>query len=205
MNRNGKLSGKWISQLPEEEIIELKFENSRLSFIRRSKMDGGDVELRFEGVIIGNRLTGHFASGINRLDVTGTRIIIPLAGKWEIITTTERSKNISTLTVRDDMTATYKLGDYNDVPVRNLEFKNGLLNFKVDLNFGEIVYRMDFAGQITGTTIEGEFTTPRGIMKAIGKKIEEDKNRCEQHSTLPLANHPGPNAPTDKCCCDSKI
>ena len=202
-DENGRLTGKWMSQLPEDEITDLKFDGNKLNFVRKSRTYDGVMKFEFEGMVIDDILIGQFTSGVSKIDVTGNRKVIPLQGEWEIVTAASSGERTSILTVNDDMTAVYRLGGV-DVPVKNLDYEYGQLTFTVDLSFGEIVFRMDFAGHVSDKKIEGQFTTPRGIRKVTGKKIDT-KDQCEQQCSLPMANNPGLEKQVGQCCVCSEL
>ncbi len=172
----GKEDGTYTASLadaPEGDVIsEVKCEDGNLCFVRKCKMEDKEVTMNFDGMVENNKLTGKFTTDAGQMEVTGMRIMPSIAGKWEITTTSERGERTSVLTIKDDMTGTYQMRD-EDVPVKDLKYDQGQLSFKVEMNFGDNPFVMEFKGKVDGTSIDGEFTTPRGARKATGKKVVE--------------------------------
>jgi len=167
---DGKLVGKWTSERGEDTISDVKFEDGKLTFTRKSTFGDREWESTFEGTIKGHELTGKFKTERGEMTVTGKRIGIELIGKWELTTTSERGTRTSTLVVDGDMTATYQTG-FGEVPVSDLKLEGNKVTFKITMGFGERQFEMEFKGKLEGNTLDGEFISERGTRQVTGKKI----------------------------------
>jgi hypothetical protein len=170
----GSLMATCESKMEEDVISDVKFEDGKLSFNRACKKDGNDVAMSFEGIIMHNMLAGKYTSEVGQWDVAGIRICPELIGKWELKTDAESGTKTAILTINDDMTGTYQSSDA-DVPIKELNYEEGKLNFKIEMQNGdEQLVEMGFKGEFHGNAINGELTTPKGINKITGKKISAD-------------------------------
>ena len=66
----GKLTGTWAGRGREMELSELRFEGGRLSFTRRM---GPDMEMKYEGTVKGDRITGTYAGEMGEFESNGKR------------------------------------------------------------------------------------------------------------------------------------
>jgi hypothetical protein len=55
--------------------------------------------------------------------------------------------------------------------VTDLKLDGNNLSFKVTVKNGDRDVTTEFQGKLEGTTLKGEFTTPRGKREATGKKV----------------------------------
>lgn len=67
---NGKLTGTWAGRGREMELSELRFEGDRLSFTRRM---GPGMEMKYEGTVKGDRITGKYAGQVGEFESNGKR------------------------------------------------------------------------------------------------------------------------------------
>jgi len=84
-NEDGTLAGKWIGQRGDSTIANMKFEGSKLTFTRTSKMGAMEVESKFEGTVEGDQIKGVFKSERGDREANATRVgaTKPEAGKAE--------------------------------------------------------------------------------------------------------------------------
>jgi hypothetical protein len=92
-------------------------------------------------------------------------------GQWEFTTQSQRGQRTQVLTLKEDMTGTYQMRD-RDVAIKDFKVDGAAVAFKVDMNFGERSFTMDFKGTLDGDTLNGQFVTPRGTREAKGKRLE---------------------------------
>ena len=70
---DGSLSGQWTSGRGTSEIDDLKFEDGRLTFVRRFTIQGRTMEMRFAGKVVDGKLTGEFDSSRGKTPANGAR------------------------------------------------------------------------------------------------------------------------------------
>ncbi|HAK94650.1 MAG TPA: hypothetical protein DCM87_06520, partial [Planctomycetes bacterium] len=129
-------------------------------------------KLDFTGTLAGKTLKGQLTSPRGTREVTGKKIdaAAALAGAWEFTRETPQGARTSTLTVKDDLTATYAVRD-TTVPVADLRVEGDKVSFKVTMKFNDREVVMEFKGTLKGDTLAGELTTPRGAREAVGRKV----------------------------------
>lgn len=71
---DGTLAGYWTSRPGERQIADVKSENGRLTFVWKVPLGGREVQLAFDGVVEGDKLTGFWNGPAGKLAVTGTRV-----------------------------------------------------------------------------------------------------------------------------------
>ena len=70
---DGVLVGKWIGNRGRSVISDLKFEKGNLTFIRKVQLGEREINVRFEGKIEGDKMTGIFIMQRGKIEVNGTR------------------------------------------------------------------------------------------------------------------------------------
>ncbi len=168
---DGSFAGKWKSQWGESKLTDVVFKDDKLSFTRTSKYGDREWKSTFEGTVAGNDLKGKIKSEWGEFDANGTLVTPSVFGKWEITSESRRGTRKRTLTLNEDMTGTYQMRD-REVPIKDLKIDQQQITFKLDMNFGERSFTMDFKGKFDGDTIDGEFITSRGSRKATGKRVD---------------------------------
>jgi hypothetical protein len=169
---DGTLTAAWAGDTGGDVISDVKSENGNLSFIRKYKTDANEVTMTFAGLVEDNKLKGKFTSDAGELDITGTRISPSIAGQWDLTTISDRGEQNSTLIIKDDMTGVYQVMN-REVPAKDLKYEQGILSFRVEFIFSDNTFEMEFKGKVNNSSIEGEFSTPRGIRRVIGKKVTQ--------------------------------
>ncbi len=169
-NADGSLSGQWLSDYGEHVVSDVKFENGKLTFNRKSKLGEREWESSFEGTVEGNQLKGAIKSERGEIEANGTKAGADIFGKWELTTTSERGTRTRILTINEDMTGTYQMRN-RDVPVKDLKVEGNKLSFKVEMTFNERSFEIDFKAEIDGDTLKGESTTARGTREFTGKRV----------------------------------
>jgi len=96
--------------------------------------------------------------------------IEPVVGKWELTSTGRRGPRTNTLTINEDMTATYQ-GRRGEIPVTDLKIEGDQLSFAITMKFRDREFAMTFNGTVQGPTLKGLWTTSRGTREVTGKKI----------------------------------
>jgi len=168
---DGTLEGKWISERGEHEISNVKFQNDKLTFSRKSTFGERTWESDFEGMVKGHKLTGAFKSDRGEMPTTGQRVGAALVGKWELTTTSDRGPRTRMLTFFGDMTGRYEFFS-GEIPMKSVKLEDDQVTFIVEMGFGDQTFTLDFKGKLDGKNLTGELTSPRGTSAATGKKIE---------------------------------
>ncbi len=91
-------------------------------------------------------------------------------GTWELTSESSRGTRTRTLKINEDFTGVY-IGRNRETPVTDLKLKGDQLSFKVKMEWRDREFTMDFDGTVKGNSIEGTWTTSRGVRDVIGKKI----------------------------------
>jgi hypothetical protein len=169
-NKEGELVGKWESRRGETEVTDLTYELGTITFKRTSTYQGNERQSTFEGEIDRetDTLNGTMKSERGEITVTGKRVGGPVIGTWNLETTREGgSPRQQRLVVNRDLT-----GLYGAMSIKQVNFEDGKVTFKIVLQFGENPFEMNFAGKIDDEgKLTGEMTTSRGTSKITGKKV----------------------------------
>jgi len=171
-DKEGKLTAQWQSQEGEHEITDVKYEQRKLTFKRKSKIRDCQWESTFEGTIRRDTLSGVFKSERGEVTAEGKRIGSSLIGNWNLEVTSERGSRKQRLKVNPDMS-----GMYGAIPIKKVHLKNNKVSFKTVLEFRERKYEMSFEGTLEESKLTGELTTSRGTRKVTGTKVVRTSGR----------------------------
>ena len=171
-NKEGKLTGQWQSQEGEHEITDVKYEQRKLTFKKKSKIQDRQWESTFEGTIRRNTLSGVFKSERGEITSEGNRIGASLIGNWNLEVTSERGSRKQRLKVNPDMS-----GMYGAVPIKKINLENDKVSFNIVREFGERKFEMNFEGKLEESKLTGELKTSRGSRKVTGTKVVRTSRR----------------------------
>jgi hypothetical protein len=169
-NADGALEGKWVSRRGGAEISNVKFQNGKLTFDRKSTFNNNTYESSFEGTVKGDELTGAFKTQRGEMAATGKRFGAPLIGKWELTSTSDRGTRKSILTINGDLSGRYESFG-GEIPIKDLKLEGNQVTFAVEMGFGDRTFRLDFKGTLEGDTLKGQMTSSRGTSEITGKKM----------------------------------
>jgi len=165
------LAGKWDAESGEHAVSNVKFEDGKLTYTRKSKFGEREFESSFEGAIQGNKLAGAFKSEQGELPATGERVGAALVGKWELTTTSERGTRTRMLTIYGDMTGRYESFG-GEIPIKDLKLEGDEVTFVLEMGFGDQTFKMDFKGKLDGKSLTGQLVSERGTTEVAGKMLE---------------------------------
>jgi len=94
-----------------------------------------------------------------------------IVGTWELTTVSSRGTRTNTLTINEDLTGTYQSRN-RETPIMDLKVEGDAVSFKMERSFREEKVLFEFEGKLEGTTLKGQFITPRGSREVTGKKVE---------------------------------
>ncbi len=170
--KEGKLEGKWTETIGEHSVSDVKFEDGKLTFTRKSKIEDMEFESTYEGTVKGDELVGTLKSEMGDIQINGKRFGTALIGTWELTTTSDFGTRTSMLVVDPDMTGTYETFG-GEVPVKDLKLDGDQVTFGIEMGFGDRTFKMDFKGKMEDKTIKGQMTSDRGTDEVSGKKVEK--------------------------------
>ena len=169
---DGTLEGKWTSGFGENVVSDVKFQNGKLTFSRKTKLpDGGEFASTFEGTITGHKLTGTNKSERGEIAVNGQRVGAALVGKWELTSTSGQGPRTRMLTIYGDLTGRYEIFGA-EIPIKEIKLEGDQVTFNIETGFGDQTFTMEFKGKLDGKTLSGQLTTPNGTRDLTGKKVE---------------------------------
>jgi len=171
-DKEDNLTAQWQSQRGEHEITDVKYEQRKLTFKRKSKIQDRQWESTFEGTIRRDTLSGVFKSDRGEITAEGKRIGAFLIGNWDLEVTSERGSRKQRLKVNPDMS-----GLYGAIPIKKVNLEDNQVSFKTVLEFGERKFEMSFEGKLEESKLTGELTTSRGSQKVTGSKVIRTSRR----------------------------
>jgi hypothetical protein len=162
----------------EIPIKNLKFEGDQLTFAIEMGFGDQTFTMDFKGKVDGKTLKGQMTSSRGTSEVAGKKIeaakpqASAIVGTWEFTRVNQQgTQTTSTLTIKPDMTGTYKARD-TEFPVTGLTVNGDQVSFKVTVKYNDTEVPMEFKGKLDGGTLKGEFTSERGTREAVGKKVQ---------------------------------
>jgi len=168
---DGMLEGKWESQRGNTAISNVKCQNGKLTFDRKSTFNDNTYESSFEGMIKGNDIAGIFKSQRGEMEASAVRLGAPLIGKWELTTTSDRGTRTRILTVFGDLSGRYEWFGGSEVPIKDLKLEGNEVTFAIEMGFGDQTFVSEFKGTLAGETLNGQMTSSRGTTEVKGKKM----------------------------------
>ena len=173
MRVNGDMTGRYEFFGGEIPMKDLKLEGNQVTFALEMGFGDQTFTLNFKGTLDGTNLKGQMTSDRGTSEITGKKVeqASAVVGTWEFTRETDRGTRTSTLKIKPDMTGTYTMRD-NEVKVKDLKVDGNNVGFKLELNFNDRQFTMEFKGMVEAKTLKGEFITQRGAREAVGKKID---------------------------------
>ncbi len=169
---DGTLECKWTEEMGEHVVSDVKFKDGKLTLTRNTKFEDFEFETTYEGTIKDHKLTGTLKGEMGEWPANGQRFGVPLIGKWELKSDTERGPRTSMLTIDTDLTGMYESFG-GEIPVKDLKLEGDQVTFKVELGFGDRTFQLDFKGKLDGKTLKGQMSSERGTRDVTGKKVEK--------------------------------
>jgi len=163
---------EWFAGV-EIPIQDLKLEDNSVTFAIVTSFGDQTYRSDFKGTLAGKSLKGQITSDRGTTEVDGKKMELAslVVGTWEFTRETQRGTRTSTLTIKPDMTGSLTMRD-NEVPVTDLTVNGNQISFKITVTYNNNEMTLDFKGIVEGRTLQGEFSTPRGVRETVGKKIQ---------------------------------
>ena len=168
---DGTYEGKWDEE-GEHVLSNVKFQDEKLMLTRDSKIGEFEFQTTCELMVKGDELKGTMKSDMGDLQVKGKRVGIPLIGKWELTTTSDRGTRTRMLTIFSDMTGRYESFG-GEIPIQDLKLEGDQVTFILEMGFGDRVFRQEFKGKLDGKSLTGQFVSDRGTTEVAGKMLKE--------------------------------
>ncbi len=177
---NPDLTGKYIGDIGEFDVQNLKVDGSQVTFLVNLEFQGEELPLEFEGTLDGASLTGEFMmQGSPAADVEGKRTAAPAAsaeaaamvGSWDAAGQSQQGPFQHTIIINADLTGKY-IAEAQQFDVENLSVDAGKVTFGMTVDLQGQEFPMEFEGAIDGETFKGEFLiqgTPVGQLTATKK------------------------------------
>ena len=166
VGKNGKLTATWQSDSGQDEITNVQFKNSQLTFNRKTTINDKLSESSFQATIKKHKLTGTLKTQQGEISVEATRFGAVLIGKWNLEVASDSGVRTQMLTVRPDLTALY-----GPIPVEKVNLDENKVSFKTALQIGDRKIETSFTGSIDKRTLTGDLTTSGGTRQVRGIRI----------------------------------
>lgn len=176
-NKEGRLTGTWMSFWRLSELKDIKYEGGQLSFVQVYRFRERESEAKFVGTVKRRKLTGTLSSDRGESKIEGTRLrpMSRAAGSWNMKIKVGESEYTATLIVKTDkdgkLAADWQSqwGEHN---ISDVEFKRNKLKFKRTSKVRDRQWESTFDGTLRrGHTLSGTFTSDRGKIEAEGKRF----------------------------------
>jgi hypothetical protein len=190
---DGTLEGKWVTQMSDSVVSNVKFADGKLTLDRTVKFNDQEIKMTFAGTIQGDKLTGTSKSDMGEIPVAGTRFGSEIIGKWDLTSVSERGTRNLTMTINPDLTGRYEFFG-GEIPMKDVKFENGQLTFGVQFGPEDQPFTMDFKGKVEGKTLKGQMTSERGTSEITGKKVELGAPAAPAATAAPAAPAGAPPA-----------
>ncbi|MBN2376684.1 MAG: hypothetical protein JXD22_09790 [Sedimentisphaerales bacterium] len=172
-----KLTAQWISFRNVTDLIDVTYEEGKLSFVQvRQNRQGETTESKFTGTIKEQKLTGTLSSDRGEFKVTGKplpRIPRPI-GSWEINYKIGERDVTSTLLIKQDKEGKL-LGQWQsqrgEHTISDMQYERGKLTFKRNTKIQDRQFDSTFDCTIQGDTLTAVITSDRGEITAQGKRL----------------------------------
>ena len=175
-NKEGELTGDWISAWGLSELKDIKYENGQLSFIQVYRFRESESEAKFAGTVERRKLTGTLSSDRGESKVEGTRLrpMSRAAGNWEMKIKEDEREFTPTLIIKQDkggkLTADWQ-STWGEHKISDVEFKKNKLNFKRTSKVQDKQWESTFEGTVSGHKLSGTFTSDSGEIEAEGTRF----------------------------------
>jgi hypothetical protein len=164
-DKEGNLSGMWISDRGEGKLLDVKYQDRKLTYTRVIEREGNRMELAFEGTLGYTSIEGAYKGEGWEAPATGTRVGALIMGTWNLDIESERGPRKQRLRVNSDMSALY-----GSTLIKKVDLDGDKLSFKYVLTFNDQDYETSFEGKIAESKLTGEVKTSRGTSKVTGTK-----------------------------------
>jgi hypothetical protein len=169
---DGTLEGKWNEE-GEHVISNINFQDGKLSFTRKSKVNDMEFETTYEGTVKGNELTGVLKGEMGDFQADGKRFGTALIGKWELTSTSDFGTFTNMMKIEPDLTGRYEFFG-GEIPMKDLKLDGDQVTFYIEFGPPDQTFKMEFKGKLDGKTIKGQMESDRGISEITGKKLEPE-------------------------------
>ncbi len=175
-NKEGQLTGSWISFWGLSELKDINYEDGQLSFTQVYRFRESQSEAKFTGTIKQRKLTGTLSADRGESKVEGTRLrpMSRAAGSWDMKIKVEERQFSATLIVKqgkDGKLAADWQSQWGEHKISDVEFKKNKLNFKRTSKVQDRQWESIFEGIVKGHTLSGTFTSERGEIKVEGTRL----------------------------------
>ena len=175
-NKEGLLTGSWISFWGVSELKDINYEDGQLNFTQVYRFRESESEAKFTGTIKRRKLTGTLSSDRGESKVEGTRLrpMSRAAGNWDMKINVGEREYTATLIVKQGqdgkLTADWQ-SQWGEHKISDVEFKKNKLNLKRTSKVQDRQWESTFEGTVKGHTLTGAFTSDRGEVEVEGKRL----------------------------------
>ena len=171
-NADGTLAGKWGAS----ELTDVKFEDTKLTFVRTIKVQDREFKMTYEGTLKDGRLTGKISGERGEFSANGARIKPrpTILGQWDLsykIGDRDVSAKLAVSQKPDGALDGKWTSEFGESVVSNVKFQDGKLSLsrKTKLPGGE--FESTFEGNVTGHKLAGTIKSDRGEVAVSGQRV----------------------------------
>lgn len=168
-NDQGQITAEWGTEgqeAPRWEISDVKYEDGKLTFTRKSTNPDRPMEMKYTLTAQNDTISGTAVTQRGERPIEGKRLSSDIVGKWELTMTSDRGERTQLLYVKPDLTAYF-----GSVEVGKINYKDGTVSFDYQLSFGDRTFDSSFSGKLENGQLSGEMTGSRGTQQVKGKKM----------------------------------
>jgi hypothetical protein len=178
-NKEGKLTGNWVSLWGMNELKDIKFADGNLSFARTSRGRNGESSTsKFVGTLKDGIISGTVSSsrGNNKLEGKRSKRTARALGSWTVKMKPKGGGKefMSTLVITVDKEGKLQAkeqGERGEYTITDIKYERGKLSFKRKRITPKPEQESTFEGNIRRDTLNGVFKSESGELKAEGKRI----------------------------------
>jgi precorrin-6B methylase 2 len=175
-NKEGQLTGSWISFWGLSELKDINYEDGQLSFTQVYRFRENESEAKFTGTVKQRKLTGTLSGDRGKSTIEGTRLrpMSRAVGNWDMKIKVGERQYTATLIIKQGqdgkLTADWQ-SQWGQHKISDVQFKKNNLNFKRTSKVQDRQWESTFEGTIKGNTLTGTFTSDQGEVEAEGKRF----------------------------------
>ena len=178
-NKEGQLTGDWISFWGLSELKNIKFEDGKLSFTQVYRFRENESEAKFTGTVKRRKLTGTLSGERGESKVEGSRLrpMSRAAGNWDMKINVGERQYSANLIIKQGLdgklTADWQ-SQWGEHEISDVKFKKNKLNFKRTSKVQDRQWQSTFEGTVKRHTLSGTFTSDRGEIEVAGIRFGAD-------------------------------